>query len=75
MTTPNNNRIDQTSSTSPVRQSTNFSVERQTPKTEFGDRVKYGLESAAGAVTMLLMLIVFTGVYFWVYRRTEESLS
>ena len=31
--------------------------------------------AAAVAVTMLLMLIVFTGVYFWVYRRTEESLS
>ncbi len=48
MTTPNN-RIDPTSSASP-RQSTNLTIERQTPKTDFGDRVKYGLESAAGAV-------------------------
>jgi multiple sugar transport system permease protein len=31
--------------------------------------------AAAVAVTMLLMLIVFTGVYFWVYRRAEDSLS
>ena len=40
------NRIDPT----PVRLSTNVSVDRQTPKTDFGDRVKYGLDSAAGAV-------------------------
>jgi multiple sugar transport system permease protein len=31
--------------------------------------------AAAVAVTMLLMLIVFTAAYFWVYRRTEENLS
>jgi hypothetical protein len=49
MTTPNN-RIDPTSSTSPVRQSTNLTIDRQTPKTDFGDRVKFGLEAAAGAV-------------------------
>jgi len=27
------------------------------------------------AVTMLLMLVVFTGAYFWVYRRAEDRLS
>ncbi|MGQ0507938.1 MAG: hypothetical protein ACT4TC_21760 [Myxococcaceae bacterium] len=48
--TTQNNRIDPTSSTSSVRQSTNLTIDRQTPKTDFGDRVKYGLESAAGAV-------------------------
>jgi multiple sugar transport system permease protein len=31
--------------------------------------------AAAVAVTMLLMLVVFTGIYFWVYRRAEESLG
>ena len=31
--------------------------------------------AAAVAVTMLLMLCVFTGVYFWVYRRAEDSLN
>jgi hypothetical protein len=40
------NRIDPT----PVRISTNVSIERQTPKTDFGDRVKAGLNNAAGAV-------------------------
>jgi len=40
------NRIDPT----PVRLSTNMSIERQTPKTDFGDRVKSGLDTAAGAV-------------------------
>jgi hypothetical protein len=40
------NRIDPT----PVRISTNLSVERQTPKTDFGDRMKAGLDATAGAV-------------------------
>lgn len=40
------NRIDPT----PVRISTNLSVDRQTPKTDFGDRIKTGLDTAAGAV-------------------------
>lgn len=40
------NRIDQT----PVRISTNISVERQTAKTDFGDRIQAGLQQAAGAV-------------------------
>ena len=40
------NRIDPT----PVRISTNVSIDRQTPKTDFGDRVKTGLDAAAGAV-------------------------
>jgi ABC-type sugar transport system permease subunit len=31
--------------------------------------------AAAVAVTMLLMLAVFTGFYFWVYRRAEDRLS
>ncbi len=31
--------------------------------------------AAAVAVTMLLMLVVFTGIYFWVYRKAEDSLS
>lgn len=43
---PNPNRIDPT----PVRLSTNLSVDRQTPKTDFGDRLKSGLDSTAGAV-------------------------
>jgi hypothetical protein len=38
------NPIDQT----PVRISTNISVARQTPKTDFGDRMKQGLDSSAG---------------------------
>ena len=40
------NRIDNT----PARLSTNLSVDRQTPKTDFGTRVKAGLDTAAGAV-------------------------
>jgi hypothetical protein len=40
------NRIDNT----PARISTNLSVDRQTPKTDFGTRVKAGLDTAAGAV-------------------------
>src|SRR5439155_26002275 len=40
------NRIDPT----PVRISTNLSVDRQTPKTDFGDRVNAGLNTAANAV-------------------------
>jgi multiple sugar transport system permease protein len=31
--------------------------------------------AAAVAVTMLLMLCVFTGIYFWVYRKAEDSLN
>ncbi|MGA9525090.1 MAG: hypothetical protein WBV82_26760, partial [Myxococcaceae bacterium] len=42
------NRIDPTAA--PVRMSTNLTIGRQTPKSEFGDRVKAGLDSAAGAV-------------------------
>jgi len=40
------NRIDPT----PVRISTNMSVDRQTPKTDFGDRLKAGMETAGAAV-------------------------
>lgn len=40
------NRIDQT----PVRISTNLNVERQTPKTDFGERMQAGLQQAAGVV-------------------------
>lgn len=39
-------RIDNT----PARISTNMSIERQTPKRDFGDRVKVGLDQAAGVV-------------------------
>ena len=42
----NPNRIDPT----PVRLSTTLTTERQTPKTDFGDRLKNGLDAAAGAV-------------------------
>ena len=40
------NRIDQT----PVRMSTNTTVARQTPKSDFGDKVQAGLNAAASAV-------------------------
>ena len=46
MTTNDNNRIDPT----PVRLSTNVSIDRQTPKTDFGDRLKSGLDTAAGTL-------------------------
>ncbi len=39
-------RIDNT----PARISTNMTIERQTPKRDFGDRMKAGLESAGGMV-------------------------
>ncbi len=39
-------RIDNT----PARISTNMTIERQTPKRDFGDRMKAGLETAAGAL-------------------------
>jgi hypothetical protein len=42
------NRIDPTAA--PVRISTNLSIDRQTPKSDFGDRVKAGLDQTAGAV-------------------------
>jgi len=42
------NRIDPTAA--PVRMSTNLSIGRQTPKSDFGDRVKAGLDQTAGAV-------------------------
>lgn len=42
----NQNRIDPT----PVRLSTNLSVDRQTPKTGFGDRLKAGMDTAASTV-------------------------
>ncbi|MDQ3267046.1 MAG: hypothetical protein M3Y59_25895 [Myxococcota bacterium] len=40
------NRINQT----PVRISTNISVERQTAKSDFGDRIQAGLSQAAGVL-------------------------
>jgi hypothetical protein len=40
------NRIDPT----PVRISNNLTIERQTPKRDFGDRLKAGLDTAAGAI-------------------------
>jgi hypothetical protein len=44
-------RIDPTDMTpAPARISTNLSIDRQTPKADFGDRVKAGLDTAAGAV-------------------------
>jgi hypothetical protein len=48
MPSENNNRIDPT--TPSVRMSTNVSVSRQTPKTDFGDRLQSGLGTAAGAL-------------------------
>ena len=39
-------RIDST----PARLSTNMSIERQTPKRDFGDRMKAGLETAGGVL-------------------------
>jgi hypothetical protein len=44
MSTPN--RIDPT----PVRISNNVTIQRQTPKTDFGDRVKAGLDTGVGIV-------------------------
>lgn len=44
--TANNNRIDPT----PARLSTNITVDRQTPKTDFGDRVKVGLDQASSTI-------------------------
>ena len=40
------NRIDPTG----MRISTNLSIDRQTPKADFGDRVKAGLDTAGGAI-------------------------
>jgi hypothetical protein len=40
------NRIDPT----PLRISNNVTIARQTPKTDFGDRMKAGLDTAAGVV-------------------------
>lgn len=40
------NRIDPT----PVRISTNLTIDRQTPKADFGDRLKAGIDTAATAV-------------------------
>ena len=40
------NRIDPT----PLRMSTNLSVDRQTPKTDFGERIKAGVSATAGAL-------------------------
>lgn len=40
------NRIDQT----PLRISNNLTIQRQTPKMDFGDRMKAGLDTAAGVV-------------------------
>jgi hypothetical protein len=42
----NPNRIDST----PVRISTNLTVDRQTPKMDFGDRLASGLQSVGGAI-------------------------
>jgi hypothetical protein len=44
----NQNRVDPTAS--PVRLSENVDIQRQTPKTEFGDRVKAGLDATGSAV-------------------------
>jgi hypothetical protein len=53
------NPIDQ----SPVRISISMSVTRQTPKTDFGDRMKQGLDSSAGIVVTLDDLVkVLDGV-------------
>lgn len=41
------NRIDPTST---VRVSTNTTTERQTPKSDFGDRIRNGLQTVAGLV-------------------------
>ncbi|MBK7860068.1 MAG: hypothetical protein IPJ65_15925 [Archangiaceae bacterium] len=43
---PAPNRIDQT----PLRLSSNVTIQRQTPKTDFGDRMKSGIDTAAGVV-------------------------
>jgi hypothetical protein len=51
------NRIDPT----PLRISTNISVARQTPKTDFGDRMKQGLDAGAGIVVTLDDLVVVLG--------------
>ena len=40
------NRIDQT----PLRLSNNVTIQRQTPKMDFGDRMKAGLDTAVGVV-------------------------
>lgn len=40
-------RLDPT----PARISTNLSIERQTPKRDFGDRVKVGLDQVGGAIS------------------------
>src|SRR4051794_30212164 len=40
------NRIDPT----PLRISNNLTIQRQTPKTDFGDRMKAGLDTAMGVV-------------------------
>ncbi|MBX7101291.1 MAG: hypothetical protein K1X89_26475 [Myxococcaceae bacterium] len=40
-------RLDPT----PARISTNLSIERQTPKRDFGDRVKVGLDNVGGAIS------------------------
>lgn len=41
-----NNRIQP----APVRLSTNMTIERQTPKTDFGDRLRAGLETVGGVI-------------------------
>src|SRR4051812_10522490 len=46
MTQSNPNRIDST----PVRISTNLTVDRQTPKMDFGDRLATGLQTVGGAI-------------------------
>jgi hypothetical protein len=46
MTQNNPNRIDST----PVRISTNLTIDRQTPKTDFGDRLSAGIQNVGGAI-------------------------
>jgi hypothetical protein len=46
MSNPNPNRIDST----PVRISTNLTIDRQTPKMDFGDRLAAGMQTVGGAI-------------------------
>lgn len=46
MNNGSSNRIDST----PVRISTNLTVDRQTPKSDFGDRLAAGLQTVGGAI-------------------------
>ena len=48
------NRIDAT----PLRISTNLTIQRQTPKLDFGDRMKAGLETGADGIAVTLYDLV-----------------